>query len=104
MNKHTRGPWIAVGTWVEYPNDKIADICTCDPEATGQAHLNRPYAESMANARLIAAAPELLEALVEAYRAYAHDEDGPCWADSTIRKTVAAIKKATDTKNSRFIG
>jgi len=58
--KHTRGPWIAVGHWVEHPNDRVADICTCDPRAIGQDHLGRTDAEICANARLIAAAPELL--------------------------------------------
>jgi hypothetical protein len=44
---------------------------------------------------LIAAAPDLLEALNEAFRAFAHDEDGPVWADSTIAKARAAIRAAT---------
>lgn len=46
-------------------------------------------------AALFAAAPDLLAALQEAYRAFAFDADGPLWADSTIAKARAAINKAT---------
>ncbi len=66
MSKHTPytpGPWVAVGFWVEHPDDKRADICTCAPEALGQGHLQRSDTEVVANAKLIAAAPDLLEAL-----------------------------------------
>jgi len=60
--KHTRGPWHAVGRWVEHEKDDVADICNCDPESMGQGHLGRSDAEMAANARLIAAAPDLLKA------------------------------------------
>jgi len=60
MNKHTPGPWKAVGTRVYFPNLQGGfDIRNCpNPEA---------------NARLIAAAPELLEALKRAVRQNEHD-------------------------------
>jgi glutamate dehydrogenase/leucine dehydrogenase len=64
MTKHTPGPWVAVGTWVEHPG-KVADICTCATRMFGQEKLGRTYDEECANARLIAAAPEMLEALRE---------------------------------------
>jgi hypothetical protein len=48
-----------------------------------------------ADAHLIAAAPDLLEALRDAFLAFAHDDDGPVWAESTIAKARAAIAKAT---------
>ena len=59
--KHTPGPWVAVGAWVERPYEDCPDICSCDPESIGQR--GRTYDEQCANARLIAAAPELLYAL-----------------------------------------
>ena len=62
--KHTPGPWIAVGGWVEHPDDDIPDICVCDPACFAQG--DRSDAEMCANARLIAAAPELLKALQRA--------------------------------------
>lgn len=70
--QHTPGPWIAVGAWVEHPDDSIPDICTCDPEDMGQE--GRSDKEIRANARLIAAAPDLLEAcklIVSAFDALA---------------------------------
>lgn len=61
--KFTPGPWVAVGAWVEHTNDNVADICNCDPDAVGQSHLGRSDDEVCANARLIAAAPDMLAAL-----------------------------------------
>ena len=63
MSSHTPGPWFQVGAWVEIESDDVADICTCHTEDFGQAHLGRSAEEMMANACLIAAAPDLLEAL-----------------------------------------
>ena len=58
---HTKGPWIAVGHWVEHPDDSTPDICNCDPDSMGQE--GRSDKEICANARLIAAAPDMLAAL-----------------------------------------
>ena len=63
MNKHTPGPWFAVGAQVEIEDDSVPDICTCDPQVMRQSHLDWHPRTVEANARLIAAAPELLEAL-----------------------------------------
>lgn len=63
ISLHTPGPWHAVGTWVEHADDKVADICICNPVDFGQHHLGRSHAEVLANAKLIAAAPEMLETL-----------------------------------------
>ena len=63
MSKHTPGPWFAVGAQVETENDSVPDICTCDPQAMRQSHLDWNPKTVQANARLIAAAPDLLEAL-----------------------------------------
>tara|TARA_R110000868_G_scaffold12616_1_gene59910 strand:- start:1777 stop:2049 length:273 start_codon:yes stop_codon:yes gene_type:complete len=60
---HTPGTWYAVGYWVEHDDDSVADICTCDPADMGQDHLGRTPEEIEANARLIAAAPDLLNAV-----------------------------------------
>jgi hypothetical protein len=59
---HTPGPWFAVGSWVETADDK-ADICTCSAEGMDQQHVARPPEEEEANARLIAAAPDMLRLL-----------------------------------------
>lgn len=63
--KHTPGPWVSVGAWVEHPDDNIPDICTCNPEDMGQSYLPRSDQEILANARLIAAAPDMLQAIEE---------------------------------------
>lgn len=65
MSKHTPGPWYQVGSWVAaaVEDDKRPDICTCNPAAMEQAHLKWDWETVHANARLIAAAPELLETL-----------------------------------------
>lgn len=63
MTAHTSGRWHAVGYLVKTEDGKRADICSVDPAAFGQSSLPRDNAEMMANARLIAAAPELLYAL-----------------------------------------
>jgi hypothetical protein len=63
MSKHTPGPWFAVGAQVEIEDDSVPDICTCDPQVMRQSHLDWHPRTVEANARLIAAAPDLLEAL-----------------------------------------
>jgi len=61
--KHTPGPWYAIGRMVEVGDDDHADICSTNPDLFGQGHRAPPIEEQQANARLIAAAPDLLEAL-----------------------------------------
>lgn len=61
--KHTAGDWYAVGAWVEHGDDDTPDICNCDPESMNQE--GRSYDEIVANAKLLAAAPDMFELLVE---------------------------------------
>jgi hypothetical protein len=91
---HTPGPWVAVGEWVEHPDSDIPDICRCDPEAMDQEHLGRSYFEAAANARLIAAAPELLAAAQRALRVL--KTQGESVRPSNVLGALeAAIQKAT---------
>jgi len=62
---HTPGPWFAVCRMVEVDDDDHADICSTNPDLFGQGHLAPPIEEQQANARLIAAAPEMLAMLQE---------------------------------------
>jgi hypothetical protein len=64
--KHTPGPWFAVGYQVEIESETVADICTTNANLFGQGGLHDD-AQAMANARLIAAAPEMLRLLAVAY-------------------------------------
>lgn len=65
MGKHTPGPWEAwdwgkdgkVGVGKAYGNE--SDICSMSNDTS------RTFSEDIANARLISAAPDLLEALEE---------------------------------------
>lgn len=89
--RHTPGPWIAVGRWVEHPRDDIPDICTTDPAALDQD--GRSDAECCANARLIAAAPELLTALREIVASA--DRGQAFFSTFLLLDARAAIAKAT---------
>ena len=56
MSKHTPGPWRVQGKIVVSSTNRV--VSDPDPGFAGPVRQERPY-----NARLIAAAPELLEAL-----------------------------------------
>jgi hypothetical protein len=96
MSKHTPGPWVARhdgnggNFWLKAPNGKyIISGCGC---------CDSPYLPSDnpdADARLIAAAPELLEAL-EKMRSVFLDMDGTHgWAEQAATEAAdAAIRKA----------
>ena len=79
--KHTPGPWhIANGVQIRSNRDQIAKIWMMRD------------GEGRENARLIAAAPDLLEALIElaACGAEAWGEDRPCvkWAHAAIARAT----------------
>ena len=83
--KHTPGPWhIANGVQIRSNRDQIAKIWMMRG------------GEGRENARLIAAAPDLLEALIElaACGAEAWGEDRPCvkWARAAIAKATGESK------------
>lgn len=84
MNKHTPGPWFMTGELLGY-RSRINST----PQNLGWdlAHVcNGPEAD--ANARLIAAAPDLLEALEFVIRGVPDTWEG-------VQKARAAIAKAT---------
>lgn len=93
MSRHTPGPWkigtpgpngcYTVGTQGGLMTAMIAHSI-CEPDQVDTAN---------ANARLIAAAPELLEALEEIVAAA--DGDGWNQLDASFSKARAAISKAT---------
>ena len=51
-------------------------------------------------AELEASAKELRECLQIAFRAFAHDDAGPVWADSLIARTERILKATDDSKKS----
>lgn len=94
---HTPGPWESDGSGQIYTADQRLDIAL----VTHHPNTKMPEPEDLANARLIAAAPELLAAL-EAIRNdcedFINDEDGPGAIETmqAMREAArAAIAKAT---------
>lgn len=94
MNKHTPGPWRHEGSEVWATRAmRINNISAGTPMiATVCKHEDAEQFDYDANARLIAAAPELLEALQLMIDKY---EFGG-WPASTITVARAAIAKATE--------
>ena len=96
--QHTPGPWVIAddptseGVWIDHPDLKSGEddeICRClDSTLSGE--------ECLANARLIAAAPELLAALKGMCDAYAGT--GECSSAnvclSRYDKALATVAKA----------
>jgi hypothetical protein len=81
---------------VEVANDKAPDICTTNPQMFGQGHLSRSMREQLANARLIAAAPDLLEALQAMTEAFLDTEGSHGSVESdAMDKAYDAIARAT---------
>ncbi|MXP42949.1 hypothetical protein [Allopontixanthobacter sediminis] len=96
MSEHTKGPWVldppqfGFGAILERENGGLIFGIACGDEAE-----RKPEAEIEANARLIAAAPELLEALercVDALASLRGELEPPL---SQVVKARAAIAKAT---------
>lgn len=102
MSKHTPGPWAyedpmgrEVGYWIVQRGLETYDwsciaVVTADKDTAG-----RPitYVEQQANARLIAAAPELLAWLKRCEAMVSSDSGPPDW--DTVR---AVISKAEQSK------
>ena len=89
--KHTPAPWFEVkhfSEWLISDGSRLVATTAGSPAHLGLAHAKR----DAANARLIAAAPELLEAL-EKLVGYAQGGDLP--SNKAIDVARAAIAKAT---------
>lgn len=102
MSKHTPGPWKVRQRRTKPPHDyEIEDSC---PEGHGLVYVRMHNGEQEANARLIAAAPELFEAargvdvlyaeLHAAMPAIVNRPAGDIVMEA-VRKARAAIAKAT---------
>jgi hypothetical protein len=97
MNKHTLGPWFTEEyTYGDDVYDFTAVLAPKDVDGEGPVTICEIH--NQANARLIAAAPDLLEALctmaaVAAYLSAGESVD-PAEIDSAFAKARAAIAKA----------
>jgi len=92
--KHTPGPWGVVGITQMATGMGYYSVCTNEGEVEVCTLRNRP----LGDARLIATAPELLEALEEVVKAWLHEAgqgDGIMEEHAPIlAKARAAIAKA----------
>ena len=85
MSKHTKGPW---AIYVNAPSDIVIRKMSKDGyELCSIARVSSGYA----NARLIAAAPELLEAL-QSVLDNCLDSEGLCAAHAKARAAIAKAK------------
>lgn len=97
-SQHTKGPWTYDETWALIHGPNAEEICAVHPaQGQGEARVSRKIAA--ANARLIACAPELLEALKAIHAALNQpvqftDSQDSCdilRADATFARQAAAI-------------
>lgn len=96
MSKHTPGPWVAV----KYPDTKAHTVWANGVSSLASVKHNQPHTQE-ANAHLIAAAPEMLEALkalIDAFEPYVLDETDADVRERNVAHLIearAAIRKAT---------
>ncbi len=104
MSKHTPGPWYATGKLTRYVEARIDGGLIQEVAACGPTKADGGYGpQQEANARLIAAAPDLLEALKELSRSFIGTYSDDQRSDDEInnhrehweRMARAAIAKAT---------
>ena len=88
---HTPGPWAI------RPHDLMQRIKTREGHTVAIPAMNDgvPALTCLANARLIAAAPELLAALQMVAKIWSHDQTANIAPDSPVAIVRAAIAKAT---------
>ena len=96
-SKHTQGPWRTNGCTVEVANAWALRIAGAVPPSTLNGYAPKSLDEAKANARLIAAAPEMLEALatlIGCAETDGMDGKSNVWRSAMI-DARAAIAKAT---------
>ena len=103
-NKFTKGKWELDADFIFSENDEV--ICDTNPIGITKTVFRRSEEEFLANGRLIAAAPELLNALIgvlnimndsEGVAGYHLNGDIAKWDEfDEIKQAEQAIKKATE--------
>jgi hypothetical protein len=95
--EHTPGPWTLEISDVPQTNKPFCGICGADGAGIVYATLRAP-GELIANARLIAAAPDLLAALQALHACHRGFSSSPDWGaldDEARAAAESAIAKAT---------
>ena len=95
MSKHSRGPWSIHGDNKTLIGDNSGKMMLAEVLHTHVTHREwcRPLSEAQANARLMAASPDMLKALMQLVSEM--DEGRELISDDTIDQAVRAIAKAT---------
>ena len=94
-SKHTPGPWAAGQVGSGQCFDIIGpDVTGLGREIVGTLRASQGKDANSANARLIAAAPELMAALIATDAAMREHPCGDCRSDEDIALARAAIAKA----------
>lgn len=97
--KFTKGEWELDTDFIYSELSEV--ICDIDPIGVSKKVFTRSKEEAISNAKLIAAAPDLLDRLnklvlsVKAHPDYVYGEEGDEWHD-IIDLTEEIIKKATE--------
>ena len=91
MSKHTPGPWVVVGRLTKYVEARLVGRLIQEVAACGPTMADEGYGQQQeANARLIAAAPDLLDELLSVLD-WAVTERAPLRKQEieSIRKVIA---------------
>jgi hypothetical protein len=97
--KHTKGPW----EYDTFPNDHISVRQVGSTNTAVAAVLgHRPFEEKLANARLIAAAPELLEALKNILEIFTKGRGGEIQQHEIVDACLIARNAIAKTNNNVF--
>ena len=94
----TPGPWVVVGNLTKYVEARLVGGLIQEVAACGPTMADEGYGQQQeANARLIAAAPDLLEALQDVDALWMHHSiaHGDGKISPLHEKVIAAIAKAT---------
>ena len=91
--KHTAGPWNVGGHWQDDEDTIYSGTMALARALKSREHVGTPIEQFDANARLIAAAPDLLEALETWHKDWDNRYDGAPLKDHEI-KMLAARRKA----------
>ena len=99
MSDFTPGPWVVVGRLTKYVEARLVGRLIQEVAACGPTMADEGYGQQQeANARLIAAAPDLLEALQNIAEYWSQDQNEAAMADAcwhAIHTARTAIAKAT---------
>jgi hypothetical protein len=95
MYKHTPGPWSAERVW-DIPETKVHAYFHGEPYALAEVYSTFTSGEREANAKLIAAAPDLLDALRAMREAFpSHGASMNAQQAAAFELAIATIDKAT---------